>query len=64
MCLRVALVLSDISEDRIASIFRVEKWANEEPACADVYSRIKIVNFKWKKKLYIYIAVKHVSSEN
>jgi hypothetical protein len=29
---RVDLVLTDVSEERIASIFRVEKIAIEEPA--------------------------------
>jgi hypothetical protein len=27
---------TDVSEDRIASIFRVEKFASEEPACEQV----------------------------
>jgi hypothetical protein len=30
----VGLVLTDVSEERIASIFRVEKSASEEPAWA------------------------------
>jgi hypothetical protein len=32
---RVYRVWTDVSEERTASIFRVEKFANEEPACAD-----------------------------
>jgi hypothetical protein len=31
---RVDLVLTEVSEERIASIFRVEKSASEEPAWA------------------------------
>jgi hypothetical protein len=34
MWLRVDLVWTDVSEERIASIFRVEKSAGEEPAWA------------------------------
>jgi hypothetical protein len=30
----VDVVWTDVSEERIASIFRVEKFASEEPACA------------------------------
>jgi hypothetical protein len=32
---RVDLVLTDVSEERIAYIFRVEKSVSEEPAWAD-----------------------------
>jgi hypothetical protein len=32
---RVDLVWTDVSEERIASIFRVENSANKEPAWAD-----------------------------
>jgi hypothetical protein len=31
---RVDLVWTDVSEEYIAFIFRVQKYANEEPACA------------------------------
>jgi hypothetical protein len=32
MWLRVDLVQTDVSEERIASIIRIEKFASEEPA--------------------------------
>jgi hypothetical protein len=34
MLCRVGLVWTDVSEERVASIFRVEKPASEEPALA------------------------------
>jgi hypothetical protein len=34
MWLHVDLVLTDVSEERIASIFRIEKFASEEPTWA------------------------------
>jgi hypothetical protein len=35
---RADLVWTDVSEERIASIFRVEESASEEPAWADGFS--------------------------
>jgi hypothetical protein len=35
---RVDLVWTDVSEERIASMFRVEKSASEEPAGTVVYN--------------------------
>jgi hypothetical protein len=37
---RVDFVWADVSEERIASIFRIEKSANEEPAWADCCNHI------------------------
>jgi hypothetical protein len=38
---RVGAVWNDVSEECIASIFRVEKSANEEPARAGVCSNLQ-----------------------
>jgi hypothetical protein len=38
MWCRVDLVLTDVSEERIASIFMVEKYASEEPGRAGGYN--------------------------
>jgi hypothetical protein len=49
---RVDLVWTDVSEERIASIFRVQKSASEEPAWAGVFFvRILYHNFNkiWRR---------------
>jgi hypothetical protein len=39
---RVGLVWTDVSEERVASIFRVKNSASEEPAWAGGYSEMSV----------------------
>jgi hypothetical protein len=42
---RVVLLWTDVSEERIASIFRIEKSASDEPAWAATTDHIETIPF-------------------
>jgi hypothetical protein len=61
---RVDLVWTDVSEERIASIFRVEKSASEEPIWAGGCSHTTVCNWTLShlNPVYDYTRFSHIVS--